>query len=286
MARLTYLSRCLRLFLALAASPSTAGAAEARLPIFDTHMHYSEPAWSAYPPEAVLAAMRQAGVARAVVSSTPDDGTLKLLAADGQRFVPELRPYRGTVGSGNWTADAATPGYLEARLARTRYFGIGEFHLHGADDVSEVVLATADLALAHDIPLHVHAGAAPVEALFAARPALKILWAHAGMSSPAAEIAHLLDRHAKLWAELSFRAADVAPGGRIDDEWRALLLRHAGRFMIGTDTYVTGRWADYAGLIEAHRAWLVQLPTDAAERIAWRNAAALYGDGGLAELKP
>ncbi|MGI9535781.1 MAG: hypothetical protein ACR2PB_01830, partial [Desulfocapsaceae bacterium] len=39
-------------------------------PIFDTHVHYKEPAWSVYPPSAVIDMMKSAGVAKALVSST------------------------------------------------------------------------------------------------------------------------------------------------------------------------------------------------------------------------
>lgn len=259
--------------------------AQAPMPIFDTHLHYSEAAWNAYPPAEVVAVMDRAGVARALVSSTPDDGTLKLYAADATRFVPELRPYRGDVGAGTWTADAATPGYLAERLKRGIYVGIGEFHLFDAAAAgSEVVRAAARLAVDGGLLLHVHADAAPVEALFRVEPKLRILWAHAGFTSPPAEVGRMLEAYDNLSAELSFRAGDVAPGGRLDQVWRELLLRHAERFMIGTDTYVTGRWGQYEALIAEHRRWLEQLPRETAAAIAYGNAVALFGDGGRREL--
>ena len=46
------------------------------LPIFDTHIHYSQPDWQVFTPERILAILDRAGVRRALVSSTPDDGTL------------------------------------------------------------------------------------------------------------------------------------------------------------------------------------------------------------------
>src|SRR5215510_5885879 len=64
------------------------------LPIFDAHIHYSRPDWQVFTPERILAILDQAGVQRALVSSTPDDGTLQLYAAAPQRIVPFLRPYR------------------------------------------------------------------------------------------------------------------------------------------------------------------------------------------------
>jgi signal transduction protein with GAF and PtsI domain len=113
--------------------------------------------------------------------------------------------------------------------------------------------------------------------LFAAAPDGRILWAHAGMTTPAAEVGAMLTRHPGLMAELSFRADDIAPGGRLDAAWRRVLIAHAGRFAIGSDTYVAERWADYPALIEAHRRWLAQLPEAVARAIAFDNAQGWFG---------
>ena len=64
------------------------------LPIFDTHIHYSAPDWAEYPPDRILGILQKAGIKRALVSSTPDDGTLTLYQKDPKRVVPILRPYR------------------------------------------------------------------------------------------------------------------------------------------------------------------------------------------------
>lgn len=48
------------------------------LPLFDAHIHYKEPAWEPYPPATVVELMDESGVAMALVSSTPDEGTIKL----------------------------------------------------------------------------------------------------------------------------------------------------------------------------------------------------------------
>jgi hypothetical protein len=48
------------------------------LPIFDAHIHYSQPDWAVLTPDQVLAILDRAGVRHALVSSTPDDGTLQL----------------------------------------------------------------------------------------------------------------------------------------------------------------------------------------------------------------
>ena len=47
--------------------------------------------------------------------------------------------------------------------------------------------------------------------------------------------------------------------------------------MIGSDTWVNQRWLYYDELMKGYRAWLGELPADVARKIAWGNAAAIYG---------
>lgn len=265
---------------ALAVLAAAGADAQPRLPIFDTHVHYSEPAWREYPPEAVDELLERAGVPRALVSSTPDDGTLTLHRRDADRYVPMLRPYRDGVGSSNWFIDPELAAYLEGRLNAGVYRGIGEFHLIDAPHVdTPQVRKVVELAVSRDIFVHIHSGEASVRALMALDGRLKILWAHAGMSEPPDVVGAVLDASPVVWTELSFRAGSIAPGGKLDDAWRALFARHRDRFMIGTDTYVTPRWGEYVDLVEQHRNWLGQLPPEIARDIAWRNAARLFGAG-------
>jgi len=264
--------------------PLLAGAAE-RLPIFDTHVHYSRDAWQAYDIDAVLELMDAAGVPRALVSSTPDDGTLRLYEGDPARIVPILRPYRDPGDRGDWSRNQEVVDYVKARLERGVYRGIGEFHLFGAESTATPQMREiVALAVARDIVVHVHSDAAPVRALLAMDPKLKVLWAHAGMSEPPAAVGTLLDESPQLWVELSFRAGDIAPGGRLDAAWRELFLRHPERFMIGSDTFIGSRWAQYPELIETHRRWLAQLPAEVAAAIAYKNAVREFGAGGAVGL--
>lgn len=271
--------------LAAALAMAAGAAAQDRLPIMDAHVHYGQNDWGPYPPAKVFELFDRAGVPRVLASSTPDDGTVTLYRLDPGRVVPILRPYRAGVNSGNWFNDQALAEYLEGRLKSGIYRGIGEFHLFDAANAgTPQVKRVTELAIERDIYLHVHSGAEPVRRLFAIEPRLKILWAHAGMSEPPDVIGPMLDRHKLLWAELSFRAGAIAPGGTIDPAWRDLFLKHPDRFVIGSDTYVTSRWGSYLELIEEHRRWLMQLPRDVAEKIAYRNAVRLFGAGSRTEL--
>ena len=245
------------------------GLAAERLPIFDTHVHYSRGVWEVFPPAAILEKFDRAGVPRAVVSSTPDAGTLRLHEAAPARVAPFLRPYRTRGDMANWFRDPEVAAYLNERLELNRHQGIGEFHLLDlADAGTPEMRQMIGQAVARGLFLQVHAGAGQIEALFEIEPRLKIVWAHAGMGAPPEVIGALLDRYANLWAELSFRSGDVAPGTDIEPDWRALLLRHADRFMIGTDTYTLDRWEAYWALIEQQRTWVSQLPPGPARAIA------------------
>ena len=268
------MSRWLLLALVLLAPAAPAAAAEA--PLTDGHIHYSAPAWSVYSPDQVMAIFDKAGIARALVSSTPDDGTLRLYERDPKRVVPMLRPYRTRDDMGTWWRDPAILPYLEQRLGRGVHRGIGEFHVSGKDIHTPVLKRIAEMAAQRGLYLQAHSDEAAVVELFAMEPRSKIIWAHAGMSSGPAAVGALMDRQANLWADLSYRYGDVAPGGALDPAWRALLVRHADRFLLGSDTWTTSRWGEVVGMAAEARRFLEQLPPDVADKIARKNFDRLF----------
>lgn len=250
-----------------------AGAAE--LPLFDAHIHYSHDAWERTPPQAAIERLREAGVKRALVSSSGDEGTQKLHALAPELIVPSLRPYRARGETGTWMRDAGIVAHVEERLAKYRYVAIGEFHVDGADADLPVVRRMVELAKQHRLFLHAHSDADAVERLFRQDPEARILWAHAGFAPPET-VAAMMRRHPRLWADLSFRH-EVAEGGKVSPAWRPLLLEFSDRFLVGTDTYTPERWSHVGAHAVWARAWLADLPAEAAERIAWRNGETLFG---------
>jgi len=268
----------MRLIAALAALVLAAGSPSAAAdgPISDGHIHYSRPDWSVYTPDQIVAILDKAGIARALVSSTPDDGTLALYERDPKRVIPILRPYRTREDMGTWWRDPSIIPYLEQRLAKGVHKGIGEFHLHGKDIHTPVLKRITEIAVQRGLYLHAHSDDVAVTELFAIEPRSKIIWAHAGMSSGAAAVGALMDRHANLWADLSYRYGDVAPGGTIDPAWRALLIRHADRFLLGSDTWTTSRWEQVVGMAGEARRFLQQLPPEVADKIASKNLERLF----------
>jgi hypothetical protein len=245
------------------------------LPLFDTHLHYSRDAWDAYPASVVLGLLDRGGIRRAFVSSSPDEGTIMLYEAAPDRIVPVLRPYRERGELGSWHRDASVPPYLEGRLRRPIYKGIGEFHLYGTEAGSPVVRQVVELARRHKLFLHCHCDAEGIDILAGLAPDLAVLWAHAGMSSGPDVVGPLLARHPRLSVELALRSHDVASGGRLDAAWRALFMQYPDRFMVGTDTWVPSRWPQVPDVQDTARAWLRQLPPDVARRIASENAERL-----------
>lgn len=248
-----------------------------KLPIFDTHVHYKEPAWSVYPPDIVIAMMERSGVSRALVSSTPDEGTRMLYREDPERIIPFLRPYHDHINSGNWHQQDQIIEYLKERLQMPIYKGLGEFHIHNPIDAdSTVIKKTVQLAVEQNLYIHVHSNHQAVEKIFAYEPGVKILWAHAGMSDPPGVVSEMFNRFENLWVDISIREYEIAPNGTLDPEWEKLFLDHSDRITIGSDTWVNSQWDNYEGIIEFDRNWLSQLPTGVAAKIAYENAKRLF----------
>ncbi len=256
--------------LLLAAPPARA----AELPIFDAHVHYSHDAWENLPPKDAIAILRRAGVKRALVSSSGDEGTQRLVAEAPDLVLPSLRPYRTRGDIATWVRDDSVSAFLADRLARQRYVAIGEFHLYGADADLPVPRRMVALARQHGLLLHAHSDPDAIERLFRQNPAARILWAHSGFERPES-VRAMLAKHRNLWCDLAFRSEHGA-GGKVPAEWRALFTEFPDRFMVGTDTYTPERWHYIVEHAAWSRAWLADLPPPLAERIAYRNAEALF----------
>ena len=75
----------------------------------------------------------------------------------------------------------------------------------------------------------------------------------------------------------SFPSATTSrEGGKLTPAWQSLFARYPERFVIGSDTWVNARWAQYGEIMDWYRGWLALLPADIARRIAFANAAGLF----------
>ncbi|MGI9507817.1 MAG: amidohydrolase family protein [Geminicoccaceae bacterium] len=254
------------------------GDAVDELPLFDAHVHYKEPAWAFYPVESVIELMDESGVAMALVSSTPDEGTIMLFEHAPNRIVPELRPYHGDVGSSNWTKADGMESYLLERLEAYPHEGIGEFHIHSLD-INDEPLFRRIIAMAkeRDILIHVHSGTEPVRWLYGLDPDVRMIWAHAGLGEPADAVYELMKEFPDLYADTSLRElAILGRGDEIDPAWLQIIMEFQDRLLIGSDTWVNGQWDRYSDIIAINRLWLSKLPRSVAEKIAYRNAEILF----------
>jgi len=262
------------IFRVLASSLIVASGAQAQdLPIFDAHIHYSHDAVEQIPPKQAVELLRQAGVTKALVSSSDDDGTQKLYALAPDIVVPALRPYRRRGEIGTWMNDPTVIDYVEARLAENTYFALGEFHAYGDDIQTDVLQRLIALASQYNLLLHAHSDAKAIEQIFETDPDAIVLWAHSGFARPE-DVRALLRKHENLWSDLAFRS-DQATGGRVDPAWLELFREFPTRFMVGTDTFAPERWYDIADHAAYSREWLDGLDVDLARNIGYANAMSM-----------
>ena len=247
--------------------------AQAPRPVIDVHIHYSHDAWPMLPPPEAIKVLREAGLKKAFVSSSSDDGTQLLYKAAPDLIVPVLRPYRRRGELGSWVKDPSIIAHVEGRLKANTYAGIGEFHAYGADADTAVMRRMVQLAKEYRIFLHAHSDADAVERMFKQNPEALVLWAHSGFDQ-ADKVRAMLTKHATLWADLAFRS-DHAPSGKLDATWKQLFVDFPNRFMVGTDTYTPERWHYVVEHANTSRKWLNELPAELADNIAFRNAERL-----------
>ena len=271
-------------------------------PLFDAHLHYNDEAQSPHPLSDVLARIQRNGVRGILANSRPNDGTKALAnlpAADKAKaqlqVVPFIRLYRNRADYDSWFRDDTIYEMVKAEHAKgadgksvagkggTPFKGIGEFHLYDSANANGPT-AKKLMAFAEENNLAVlaHVDDVAIDLLMANAPSkgqkLTLIWAHTGIGgAPAARVDALMAQYPLLHGELSYRPGLTCEGGKLCPEWRALMLKYPGRFMIGSDTWVNQRWQYYDDLMKGYRTWLGDLPPDVARKIAWGNGAGLFG---------
>ena len=281
------------MLLACWAGLASAQAADYSGPLFDAHLHYNDEAQGPHPLSDVLARMKRNGVKAIVANSRPNDGTKALASATAQTreagvtVVPFIRLYRNRADYDSWFADESIYEMVKAEFAKGTaagpYRGIGEFHLYNSANANDAVAAKLmRFAEENKLAVLAHVDDVAIDLLMANTPskgqAARLIWAHTGIGgAAAARVDQLMARYPLLMGELSYRPGLVCDSGKLCPEWRALMLKYPGRFMIGSDTWINQRWQYYDELMKGYRGWLGELPADVAKRIAWDNGAALFG---------
>jgi predicted TIM-barrel fold metal-dependent hydrolase len=275
----------LSLLLAVLAPVSAAGG-DYTGPIIDAHAHLP----NARAIDRYVAAMKRHNVSKVVLLGVGglQEEDAEWIAAAAEAYPDEVVPAQPVPDP--LRGDAA--GTLDVELARTKARVMGEAqlrHLRRGIDRNPndpAFLEILRLGAMRGVPVVVHydlARAAPAleRALALQRDAVLVL-AHAGGGKPA-EIETLLARHPNLMIDLSGMHFQRTPAlaserGRLDARWKALIERRPERFLMGLDVWAESLFAPR--MLDRLFGWmrrvLGELRPEAAERVAWRNAATLY----------
>lgn len=262
------------LLISLAMSAAMAVAATDRFK--DGHIHYNQDVWDMLPPDRAIHMLKEAGIERALVGSTPTLGTEKLYREDPLLVVPMMMPYKDYRHRFYWFNDPQLIDYLREQLARLPYVGFGEFHIFGDDMDSEPVAQMIALARQKQLVLQPHTDLPGMLILLDKAADLPVIWAHGGFDVPIDTLKSLLDRYPELTIDLSFREGLLIDNQQLTEEWREFLNEYSTRFLTGMDTYKPTRWADLPVLADRTINWLGQLDKAAAENIAHNNFERLF----------
>lgn len=299
------MSAVFRAVLAGVAALLVAAAGAEPLPLADLHLHYKATQREATTPAQALQALRGHGVVLGVVVGTPPGLALELVRAarrpGGPRLVAFYGPYREPGDWSRWTRDRALPARVRAALASGDYHGVGELHFIGGFAPrwdTPVIRGVLEAAAEFGVPALVHTEFSRADymlGLCRGHPDLILLWAHAGAILPPVEVERVMAACPNVWLELSARDPwryvnhpITGDDGRLLPDWRALVLRHAERVVIGSDPVWpvermdgwdepdTG-WRELGRFLAFHRRWLDDLPPETARAIGLDNARRLFG---------
>ena len=266
----------------LATAMMTDAAAVEPLRVFDAHMHYNIEAREPYPPAKVLEIFRKNNVRGILGNSRPNEGTELLMKAAPAALtvVPFIRVYRDRADYGTWHRNPEIVAMIEREFTQGnmagKVRGIGEFHLYGDEAKSKEFAQIVAFAQKHNLWLHAHSDEAAIEHIFTLAPKARVIWAHTGFSVATDRVAALMKKYPDLMGELSYRN-DITDGGKLSKPWRALFTAYPDRFLLGSDCWVTERWAQYGEIMDYYQRWLAELARDVAVKIAHGNGERIFG---------
>ena len=246
------------------------------LDIHDGHIHYNDDIWQDLPAEQAIEALDENNIDRAIVFSTPAEGTRKLYRLAPDRIIPFIRPYRVFRDRFSWHSDEDMLRYITEEIETGFYKGFGEFHLFKEHKNTEVLKKMMQVVAKHKLAVSAHSDGETIEALIAMQPKVVMIWAHCGMDHPVDDVERMLDQYPSLYCELSFRDKLTDPENNLTPKWKALLEKHPERFMTGMDTYIPRRWAHLPEIKQYANQWLGQLNAEAAQAIAKGNIERLF----------
>lgn len=245
--------------------------------LFDAHLHYNHSHMDVVSPTEVIEMLDRTGISHAVFSSRPTENSEILFELAPERIIPFVMPYHDFHDKASWWEDPSVVEHVKNAIDTGVYRGIGELHLFKDNKHAPVYLELIDLAAEHDLILQLHGDAEIIDVARERAPEVPIIWAHLGTDPRPEVIREMLERHPEgLYVDTSVRDQRLVPDGRIDPDWKQLLLDYPDRFMIGVDTFSDNRWVEFPQVVRLIRHWLEQLPDPVAHKIGYQNAADLF----------
>jgi hypothetical protein len=334
------------LALSLAAAPRLAAVAQTRTPILDAHIHIARQLRAGENIEGMAALaleeMDSFGIEKAILGEAPLTATLRRTYSLSQVIaVVQRQPRFGFTAGGDvlnsmlqetpaapitdevqrrftdaaeLIASAGAAGFGE--LAAEHFSsGRGQMPYESSPPDHPLLLALADIAARHSMPLELHMEAVPrdmptpprsarppnpsslhenisaFERLLDHNTSARIVWVHAGWDITGQRTVRLmrglLGRHRNLFMTIKYdhigtklTAPFSSDSGGIRPGWIALLRDFPDRFMIGSDQFIgddTERFAGARRVVEA-------LPADLARPIANENVKRIYRLGVAASV--
>lgn len=250
--------------------------AENSIEIHDAHIHYDQDVWEAMPAADAINYLKEQNIQRALVSSTPTEGTEILYRHDPGFVVPMLRPYDSWRHRYFWYRDPELKSYLLSQLGRVPYRGIGEFHVFGKNMDTFQIEKMIELARQYKLALHAHTDLEGMQILLKKAKGLVVVWAHGGGDVDEKYLQKFLDEYPHFYIELSLRERMLDDDEKLTQFWKNILSNYSRRFLLGMDTYKNSRWSSLPETAEETRKWLRQLPSDVIADIARNNLERLF----------
>jgi predicted TIM-barrel fold metal-dependent hydrolase len=274
------------LTLVILAAPAIA--ADYTGPLIDAHSHVP----NATAIDAYVAAMKRHNVSKVVLL-----GVGGVQKEDAAWIAAAVKKYPDQVVAGEPVPEPTSPeaaARLDAALARSGARAAGEAHIRQVSrkidrsPADPAFVKLLEVAARHRVPVVIHQeldpkAVAALEAALKAAPSATLVLAHAGSAAPAT-LESLIARHKNLVVDLSGMHFQRTPAlatetGPLDPAWKAIIEKHPERFVIGIDVWAARLFepAMLDRLMTWTRRILGELSPAAAERVAHRNAAALFG---------
>jgi predicted TIM-barrel fold metal-dependent hydrolase len=266
---------------------ASGASAEYAGPIVDAHSHV--PNGTAI--DAYVAAMKRHNVVKVILL-----GVGGVQKDDAAWIAAAARKYPDRVVAGQPVPDptaATAAARLDGELTKSRARAAGEIHVRQVsrnidrNPGDPAFVKVLEVGARHKVPVVIHQelddkATTGLEAALKAVPAATIVLAHAGSATPAV-LEGLLTRHANLVVDLSGMHFQRTPAlatekGPLDPAWKALIDKRPDRFVIGIDVWAARLFepAMLDRLMTWTRRILGELSPEAAERVAHRNAAAVF----------